>query len=135
MKDDFEQFFEERQKAASAYVTGDGSSVDALVPHDGKASFHSPGGDSVTGAKAVAARYRKDAKAFKPTGKSRFEVLQKVSDGELAFWTGYQIAKAQIGDMPRPVDMRIRLTEVFRKIDGAWKMIHRHADMGEAAGK
>jgi ketosteroid isomerase-like protein len=62
-------------------------------------------------------------------------VLQKHSDGEMAFWTGYQIAKVQIGDMPKPMKMRIRLTEVFRKIDDAWKMVHRHADMGEAPKK
>jgi ketosteroid isomerase-like protein len=135
MTDDFEQFFEARQKAASAYVSGDGSAVDAIVPHAGEATFHSPGGDSVTGAEAVAARYLNDARAFKPDGSSRFEVLQKASDGELAFWTGYQVATVQIGDMPKPMDMRIRLTEVFRKIGGEWKMIHRHADMGQTPSK
>jgi ketosteroid isomerase-like protein len=135
MTNDFEQFFNEREKAASAYVAGDGSLVDALVPHEGDASFHSPGGDSVTGAQAVAARYLRDARAFKPIGKSRFEVLQKGCSGDMAFWTGYQIATVQIGDMPRPMDMRIRLTEVFRKIGGKWKMVHRHADMGEVPGK
>ncbi len=135
MADDFDAFFKEREKAASAYVTGDGSAVDALVPHDGEASFHSPGGDSVTGAAEVAKRYLKDANAFKPNGRSRFEVLQKHSDGKLAFWSGFQIATVQIGDMPRPMEMRIRLTEVFRKLDGEWKMVHRHADMGEAAKK
>jgi ketosteroid isomerase-like protein len=135
MTDDFDAFFKRRQEAASAYVTGDGGLVDALVPHEGAASFLSPGGDSVTGAKAVAARYLKDAKAFKPGGKSKFEVLQKVSDDTLAFWTGYQVARVQIGDMPKPMDMRIRITEVFRRIDGEWQMIHRHADMGDTAGK
>jgi len=25
--------------------------------------------------------------------------------------------------------MRIRVTEVFRKIDGEWRLIHRHADI------
>jgi ketosteroid isomerase-like protein len=44
--------------------------------------------------------------------------------------TGFQIATVQIGDMPRPTDMKIRVTEIFRKIDGAWKLVHRHADMG-----
>jgi ketosteroid isomerase-like protein len=134
MADDFDQFFKQRQAAASAYVTGDGRLVDALVPHEGEASFHSPGGDTVTGAETVAARYLKDAKAFKPIGKSRVEVLQKGASGDLAFWTGYQVATAQIGDMPKPMEMRIRLTEVFRRIGGEWKMVHRHADMGEAPG-
>jgi ketosteroid isomerase-like protein len=134
MADDFEQFFKEREKAASAYVTGDGNLVDALIPHKGKASFHSPGGDTVTGAAAVAKRYLKDAEAFQPVGKSQFEVLQKEADGDLAFWTGYQVATVQIGDMPKPAKMRIRLTEVFRRTDGEWKMVHRHADMGEAPG-
>jgi ketosteroid isomerase-like protein len=135
MADDFEAFVEKRQEAASAYVAGNGSLVDAIVPHEGEASFHSPGGDSVTGASAVAKPYLKDAKAFKPVGESRFEVLQKHSDDKLAFWTGYQIATVQIGDMPEPTEMRIRLTEVFRKVDGEWKMIHRHADMGKSPGK
>jgi ketosteroid isomerase-like protein len=135
MADDFEAFFTERQKAADAYVRGDGAPVDSLVPHDGAASFHSPMGDTVSGAGAVAERYLKDAKAFRPVGKSRFEVLQKGADGDVGFWTGYQIATVQIGDMPQPIEMRIRVTEVFRKINGAWKMVHRHADMPTPPGK
>jgi hypothetical protein len=33
----------------------------------------------------------------------------------VGYWTGFQIAKVQIGDMPEPVEMRI--PEVFRRID------------------
>ena len=60
-------------------------------------------------------------------------MLQKGASGDLAFWTGYQVATVQIGDMPKPMEMRIRLTEVFRRIGGEWKMVHRHADMGKAS--
>ncbi len=54
---DFEQFFERRSAAAEAYVAGDPERVDALVPKEGAATFHSPPGDTVSGAAAVAARY------------------------------------------------------------------------------
>jgi hypothetical protein len=109
---DFDEFFTHREEAAKAYVKGDGAQVDRIIPHSGEASFHSPVGDSVIGADRVARRYSQDAKAFAPSGTSRFEVIQKVANDDLAFWTGYQIAKAQIGDMPTPQDMRIRVTEI-----------------------
>lgn len=128
-KDSFEEFLKIREKAASAYVRGDGSEVDGIVPHDGKASFHSPTGDTVKGAKTVAKRYLKDCEAFHSNGKSRFEVIHQEHSGDLGFWTAFQIATVQIGDMPKPIDMRIRITEVFKKIGGEWKMIHRHADL------
>ncbi|WP_119390855.1 DUF4440 domain-containing protein [Taklimakanibacter lacteus] len=131
---DFDTFLARREEAAEAYVTGDGKPVDRIVPHEGEASFHAPTGDSVVGAAEVARRHAEDAKAFVPSGTSAFEVLQRASDEELAFWAGYQLAEAQIGDMPAPQSMRIRVTEIFRKINGDWKMIQRHADMTKPKG-
>jgi len=131
MSVEFSQFLEEREQAAQAYVRGDGSALDSMVCRQGDASFHSPGGDSVSGARQVAERYLKDAGAFRPEGTTHFEVLQQGSSGDLGFWTGFQIARAQIGDMPEPMDMKIRVTEIFRRQDGQWKMVHRHADMAK----
>lgn len=125
---DFDDFMTAREAAAEAYVRGDGGKIDAMVPHSGAATFHGPRGDTITGGEAVAKRYLRDAGAFRDNGVSRFEVLQKGHSGDVGFWTGFQIAKVQIGDMPKPVEMRIRVTEIFRKIGDDWKMIHRHAD-------
>lgn len=129
MSERFVDFMRRREAAARAYVTGDAEPLDQLVVHSGQATFHSPGGESVSEAESVARRYREDAAAFKPEGVTHFEILQQDSGGELAFWTGYQVARAQIGDMPEPQNMKIRVTEVFRREAGEWKMIHRHADM------
>ena len=131
MSEEFTQFLKTREEAARAYVRGDGTPLESLVSQQGDACFHSPGGDTVTGAGAVAERYRKDATAFRPEGVTHFEVLQQSTSGELGFWTGFQIATAQIGDMPAPMDMKIRVTEVFHKQHGQWKMVHRHADMSK----
>lgn len=125
----FDDFMTAREKAAEAYVCGDGAKVDAMVPHGGAASFHSPTGDTVTGGEAVAKRYLKDAAAFHGSGVSQFEILQSGHSGDVGFWTGFQIARVRIGDVPKPIEMRIRVTEVFRRMGDDWKMVHRHADV------
>jgi ketosteroid isomerase-like protein len=68
-----------------------------------------------------------------PHRTTRFEVLHQAASADLAFWAGFQIATVQIGDAPKPTAMKIRVTEVFRKIDGAWRLVHRHADLGRTA--
>jgi ketosteroid isomerase-like protein len=128
---DFEDFLAQRSAAAEAYVSGDPEPLNRLVPDTGEGSFHSPSGDSVSGATLVAARYRRDAASFQPGGETRFDILQKGSSGDLGFWTGFQIATVRIAGQDDPVDMRIRVTEIFRRADGEWKMIHRHADVGQ----
>jgi ketosteroid isomerase-like protein len=124
----FDTFFVQRTQAAQAYVTGDGAPLDALVPHEGDATFFSPLGDTVSGADSVARRYLGDAEAFQEGGTTRFEVLQKGQSGDLAFWTGYQTATVRIGAVPDRQDMRMRVTEIYRRVDGVWRLIHRHAD-------
>jgi ketosteroid isomerase-like protein len=125
----FEEFWTAREQAAKAYARGDGSKIDALVPHAGSASFHSPRGDTVIGAKNVASRYLIDAKSFHSRGTTQLEVIEQAHNDDLGFWTGFQTATVQMGDPPRAVEMRIRVTELFRRIEGEWRMIHRHADI------
>jgi hypothetical protein len=85
----FDAFLARREEAASAYVRGDGAPLDAMLPHSGAASFHSPAGDTVTGAAEVAGRYRSDAKLFGEDGVSRLEIVQSGASGDLGFWTGF----------------------------------------------
>jgi ketosteroid isomerase-like protein len=125
----FEEFWMARQQAAEAFVRGDVGKLDALVPHEGNASFHSPRGDTVIGAQDVALRYSAEAKTFHSNGTTHLEAIQRAYTGDLGFWTGFQIAKVQIAGAPQPVEMRIRVTELFRRIDGEWRLIHRHADI------
>jgi ketosteroid isomerase-like protein len=126
---DFDRFFAERCAAATAYVDGDPSLLDVMVPKEGNASFHSPRGDSVFGAAAVAERFRRDAAAFARGGTTRFEIEQKEVSGDLAFWTGFQIATVRMRGQDQPRQMRIRVTEAFRRINSTWMLTHRHADL------
>lgn len=126
---DFEAFFARRVRAAEAYASGDYSPLSALLAEHGGATFHSPQGDTVAGAQAVAERYRRDAASFQAGGESRLEILQKGASGDIGFWTGFQIAVVRLASKPEPLEMRIRVTEVFRRADAEWKLVHRHADV------
>ena len=118
-----------RAQAALAYVNGDFAPLGGLLPDQGQASFFGPGGGSVQGAQAVAARYQADAGHFQSGSQNELEVIQSGADGEVGFWTGFQTARVRLRGKPEPVAMRLRVTEVFRHGPGGWAMIHRHADM------
>jgi ketosteroid isomerase-like protein len=128
---DFEGFLATRRKVASAYSSGDAGPLDAIVAREGDATFFPPTGGSVTGAKAVVARYDADARAFSPGSKTGLDVLQSAGSGELAFWTGFQDFEGKIGG--QDAKMKLRVTELFRREGDGWKLIHRHADPGSEA--
>jgi NAD(P)H-dependent FMN reductase/ketosteroid isomerase-like protein len=132
---DFAELIKERERAAGAYVAGDARPVNALATRKDPATFYNPGGDVVRGASAVAERYERDVHAFEAGGTTRFEVLHSASSGTLAYWTGYQLAEARMRGKQEATPMKLRITELFRREDGAWKLIHRHADVAKEPGQ
>ncbi|RUV02485.1 DUF4440 domain-containing protein [Mesorhizobium sp. M1A.F.Ca.IN.020.06.1.1] len=124
----FDAFMKHREKIAEDYVNGNATSLKAIVTHSEPATFFSPRGDHLEGADAVAGRYERDAASFHEGGSTDIEVLQASASGDLAFWTGLQHARARMGKNGHPAEMTLRVTEVFRLEDGAFKLVHRHAD-------
>src|SRR5690349_10273945 len=126
---DFEQFMQRRDEAARAYVRGDAAPLGRMVARSSPATFFAPMGGYVQGADAVSARYRRDAEAFERDSDSQFEILHMAASDGIAYWTGFQRASARMRGRAEPVPFNLRVTELFRREDGEWKLIHRHADM------
>lgn len=133
MAEEFQQFLQAREQASAAYIRGEVAALAAITTRNDPASFMPPSGVVVTGAEAVGKAHAEGAKSFRPGSRGRFEIIQSGSDGNLAFWTGLHHAEMSIQGQNELVPMVLRTTEVFRRENGAWKLIHRHADFQKQA--
>ena len=125
----FEQFMKQREAAASAYVSGDATPVGALLTQHAPSSFFGPMGGHIEGAKKVWATHEHGAEQFHAGGENELEILNKGASDGIAYWVGLQHATVHIGKSAKATLMSLRVTEVFRREEGEWKLIHRHADM------
>jgi SnoaL-like domain len=55
------------------------------------------------------------------------EHLVIASSGDLAYTAGFERSHVSVDDGPRR-DMTLPITYIYRRIDGDWKLVHRHAD-------
>jgi len=125
---EFEQFMKQRDDAARAYVRGNAAPLGRIFTHSSPATFFAPMGGYVQDADAVNSRYEHDAEAFESGSDSRFEILHMAASDGIAYWTGFQRAAARMRGRSEPVSFNLRVTELFRREGGDWKLIHRHAD-------
>jgi len=125
--DDFTTFLAAREAAASDYVRGHAEGVDALTAERGTVTFFGPDGKVVSGAAAVTEAFDAGAARFGPGSDSRLEILQSANAGDIGYWCGLQHANVEMDG--KTVPMTLRVTEVFRREDSEWKLVHRHADM------
>jgi ketosteroid isomerase-like protein len=126
--EDFEQFLRQRQAAAGEYVSGNPEPLGRLVAQQLPATFFSPRGDVTTGTREVWERYERDASSFSSGSQNAFEALDSAAAGDIAYWVGFQRSQANMRGEDRPVSFDLRVTEIYRREDGQWKLVHRHAD-------
>jgi ketosteroid isomerase-like protein len=57
-----------------------------------------------------------------------YENISTVVTPDLAYTVGLERYRAHLAGQAEPELMVLRVTHVFRREDGAWKVTHRHAD-------
>ncbi len=127
---DFDIFMAAREAAATAYVKGQPGPVDDLTAKAQTVTFFGPDGKVISGADAVISAFDQGAKAFGPNGDSRLEIMQSAGSNDVGYWCGLQHAHVETDG--KLVPMTLRITELFHRQAGEWKMVHRHADIMKA---
>ncbi|WP_051791471.1 YybH family protein [Amycolatopsis jejuensis] len=61
-------------------------------------------------------------------GTLRYENLRSGHSGDLGYAVGVEHGRVTGTGAAAPTEFHVRVTHLFRRTDGTWKMIHRHAD-------
>lgn len=127
----FRAFLPDWEKAQSRFINGDPALWKQHTSHrDDVTILGGFGGLGEKGWAAVGARYDWASSQYKDGGATmKVEYLGIVVSGDLAFTVGIERQDgARVGDQQNPSRRALRVTQVFRREDGAWKLLHRHAD-------
>ena len=128
MTDDaFTKALEQQDAAIAAMLDGDpGPMIDSWAVSDDVTLFGA-WGPIEQGHKSVTDTMRWVGSRF--TGADVVDVEHTViaSSGGLAYTVGFERSRVSVDGAPSR-DMVIRVTHIYRRIDGSWKLTHRHAD-------
>lgn len=81
---------------------------------------------SATGQDEVGALFRRLASTFSDCTLHTYDVITAEVAGDLAYTVGHEHTRASVDGEPR--DYMLRVTQVYRREGGEWKVAHRHAD-------
>jgi ketosteroid isomerase-like protein len=123
----FDSFMQQRRRVAAAFVNGDPNPLGEISTASNPATIFGPSGGAEQGARRVLQVNEAASHRFQG-GTTELEILHSGESGDLAYWTGFQRASVHVEGGRDPVPMKLRVTEVFRRENGEWKLVHRHAD-------
>ena len=75
--------------------------------------------------------FREVASWFADSEDYEFEVIAAGASGDLAYTVGYERNKVRVEGVPRVYTLRV--THVYRRENGRWRIVHRHADYPPSA--
>jgi ketosteroid isomerase-like protein len=124
---DFAEFMKRREGAARAFINGDFGPSRPILTEDAPATFFDPWGGCHQGPGNVRDCYERNASLF-GSGSCTFETLQLGADERVGYWVFVQQGTVRLQGATEPIAASLRVTEIFRRERGEWKLVHRHAD-------
>ena len=113
--------------AMAKVANGDISGIKALYAHsDDATSFYGWGGYE-KGWEAVSRRWDWAGRQFKG-GTVSYQNVTTVVTAELAYTTDIETFKVKMEGMDQATQWSNRVTHIFRLEQGAWRLVHRHAN-------
>jgi ketosteroid isomerase-like protein len=114
-------------EAEEAFVNGDPGPRMELWSHRDPVTLFGAMGMAESGWDQLSETYRWVASRFSNVSDFRFDVELVEVRGDMAYTLGFERFNGSIAG--RPVEpVTVRVTHIYRREDGEWKIVHRHAD-------
>jgi ketosteroid isomerase-like protein len=125
---DLESVVDECHAALAAIITGDAEPWRAVLSQRDDVTLANPFGPFVRGFQEVMAAAIGAAGRYRDGVIAGFDRIASQESPELAFVVEVERFQAKVGGGTDLAPVALRVTSVFRREDGEWKVVHRHAD-------
>lgn len=117
------------EEGTSRFINGDPSLWKQNASHRDDVTIMGGWGAYEKGWQEVGARYDWASARFRESGaKVKVELLSSGVSGDLAYTVAIERNEVLVVGQDKPAPSALRVTHIFRREDGSWKLIHRHAD-------
>lgn len=125
----WQSFLPEFEEGINRFINGDPALWKQNASRRGDVTIMGAWGAYEKGWQEAGPRYDWAAARFRKSGaQAKIEYLSSEVSGNLAYTVAIERSEAHLIDQDKPAAMALRVTHIFRKEDGAWRLVHRHAD-------
>jgi ketosteroid isomerase-like protein len=124
----FEEEVDRYHLAVPAITRGDAGPVKELYSRLDDVTLANPFGGIARGWAQVEARLDQASRQFQDGEMLGFDTITSYTARDTAFLVETEHFRARLDGASAPEEFALRVTSVFRREEGYWKLVHRHAD-------
>ncbi len=125
---DLTDFVRDYHRALNEFFRGDPNPAKGLYSHRDDATLANPFAPVAVGWEQVEQTMQRAASNYSEGRSTDFETLASYVTKDLAYLVEVERFEAKIGGEEEMASGALRVTTVIRPEDGAWRIVHRHAD-------
>jgi ketosteroid isomerase-like protein len=124
---DFEETLERQRKALEAFYQGDAEQYIEMCSQRDPISVFGAYGPCETGWDKVTGAFRWVGSRYSNTSNFSFDIVVAEVLGDMAYVVAYERGDMSADGGP-VTPVTVRVSNVYRREDGEWKIVHRHGD-------
>jgi ketosteroid isomerase-like protein len=128
MSEDFDELVQRYHSAMTPFAKGDPEPVKDLYSHADDVMLANPFGPAVRSWAAVSERLDFASSRMHDGEVTGFDEVARYQSGDLFVLLETEDWQSRVADRDDVEPWRLRVTTTFRREEGEWRVIHRHAD-------